>query len=171
MNSSSCHWWSVTTVNMTHCHTFKSSSTWHVQKVWSKIIITFCCCFFGSFFTGRKRKESESDQLQWNANLSIKFVTCKARRLKRAIRILLISYRQCFWYFAEKKQNFAGFSGANSRKYRPISRGKSQNSRKNRTISRDFRGRKVKISRKIGRFRGILAEKRSIFEGFSGANS
>ena len=41
-----------------------------------------------------------------------------------------------------------------------ISRGKSQNSRKNRMISRDFRGRKVKIRKKIGRFRGILAEKR-----------
>ena len=36
----------------------------------------------------------------------------------------------------KKKQNFAGFSGANSRKNRPISREKSQNSRKNRPISR-----------------------------------
>ena len=38
--------------------------------------------------------------------------------------------------FREKKENFAGFSGANSRKNRPI--------------ARDFRGRKVKIRRKIG---------------------
>ena len=68
----------------------------------------------------------------------------------------------------KKKQNFTGFSGANSRKYRPISRGKSQNSRKNRTISRDFRGRKVKIRRKIGRFRGILAEKSQISKDFQG---
>ena len=45
----------------------------------------------------------------------------------------------------KKKQNFAGFSGANSRKNRPI--------------SGDFRGRKVKIRRKISPFRGILAEK------------
>ena len=63
------------------------------------------------------------------------------------------------------------------------------NSRKNRPVSRDFRGEKVKIRGKIGRFRrifagekskfaekigqfrGILAEKRSIFQGFSGANS
>ena len=37
-------------------------------------------------------------------------------------------YHQGFWYFAEKKQNLAGFSGANSRKNRPI--------------SRDFRGKK-----------------------------
>ena len=36
----------------------------------------------------------------------------------------------------KKKQNFAGFSGANSRKNRPI--------------SRDFRGKKVKIRSKIG---------------------
>ena len=42
-----------------------------------------------------------------------------------------------------------------------------------------FRGKKSKISRdfqgqlqgKIGRFCGILAEKKSIFEGFSGENS
>ena len=39
----------------------------------------------------------------------------------------------------KKKQNFAGFSGANSRKNRPI--------------SRDFRGKKVKICGKIGQFR------------------
>ena len=53
----------------------------------------------------------------------------------------------------KKKQNFAGFSGANSRKNRRISREKSQNSRKNRPISRDFGGKK------------------SNFQGFSGANS
>ena len=35
------------------------------------------------------------------------------------------------------------------------------------TIGR-FHGRKFKIHRKIGRFCRILAEKRSIFEGFSG---
>ena len=73
-----------------------------------------------------------------------------------------------------KKQNFAGFSGANSRKNWPI--------------SRDFRGKKVKVRGTIGRFRAILreksqnsqknrpisrdfSEKKSIFEGFSGANS
>ena len=53
----------------------------------------------------------------------------------------------------KKKQNFAGFSGANSPKNRPISREKSQNLRKNRPVSRDFRGKK------------------SNFEGFSGPNS
>ena len=52
------------------------------------------------------------------------------------------------------KQNFAGFSGANSQKNRPI--------------SRDFRGRKVKIRRKIGGFRGILAEKSQISKDFRG---
>ena len=74
----------------------------------------------------------------------------------------------------KKKQNFAGFSGANSRKNRPI--------------SRDFRGKKVKIRGTIGRFRAIFegekskfeknrpisrdfSGKKSIFEGFSGANS
>ena len=59
--------------------------------------------------------------------------------------------------FAEKSADFAGFS-----------REKSQNSRNNRPISRDFRGRKVKIRRKIGRFRGILAEKSQISKDFQG---
>ena len=49
----------------------------------------------------------------------------------------------------KKKQNFAGFSGANSRKNRPISRG--------------FRGKKVKIRSKIGRIRGIFAGEKSKF--------
>ena len=88
----------------------------------------------------------------------------------------------------KKKQNFAGFSGANSRKNRLISRDfrgkKSQNLRK---IVR-FRGKKVKIRRKIGQFRGTCAgekskfaeksadfavfqRKKANFEDFSGANS
>ena len=74
----------------------------------------------------------------------------------------------------KRKQNFAGFSGANSRKNRPILRDfrgkkskfakksadfagfsleKSQNSQKNRPISRDFR------------------EKSQISKDFQGANS
>ena len=77
----------------------------------------------------------------------------------------------CLIFRGKKKQNFAGFAGANSRKNRPIFAGfsreksqnswnnrpisweKSQNSQKNRPISRDFSGKK------------------SNFEGFSGANS
>ena len=54
----------------------------------------------------------------------------------------------------KKKQNFAGFSGANSRKNQPI--------------LRDFHGKKVKIRGKIGRFRGILAEKSQITKDFQG---
>ena len=68
----------------------------------------------------------------------------------------------------KKKENFVGFSEANSRKNWPISREKSQNSWKNRPISRDFRGRKVKIRQKIIRFRGILAEKSQISKDFQG---
>ena len=59
--------------------------------------------------------------------------------------------------FAEKSADFAGFS-----------REKSQNSRNNRPISGDFRGRKVKIRRKIGPFRGILAEKSQFSKDFQG---
>ena len=54
----------------------------------------------------------------------------------------------------KKKQNFAGFSGANSRKNRPI--------------SRDFHEKKVKLRGKIGRFSGILAEKSQISKDFQG---
>ena len=50
-------------------------------------------------------------------------------------------------------QNFAGFSGANSRKNRPI--------------SRDFRGKKVKIRGTIGRFQAIFAGEKSKFAGKS----
>ena len=80
--------------------------------------------------------------------------------------------KQGFWYFAEKKAKFRGiFRGKFAEKsadFAGFSREKSQNSQKNWPISRDFRGSKVKISRKIGRFRGILAEKRQISKDFQG---
>ena len=78
----------------------------------------------------------------------------------------------------KKKQNFAGFSEANSQKNRLISREKSQKLRKNRLILLEkvrirgkigrCHGRKVKIRRKIGRFRGILAGKSQISKDFRG---
>ena len=49
----------------------------------------------------------------------------------------------------KKKQNFVGFSGANSRKNQPI--------------SQDFRGKKVKILGKIGQFCRIFAREKSKF--------
>ena len=49
----------------------------------------------------------------------------------------------------KKKQNLAGFSGANSRKNRPI--------------SWDFRGKKVKIRGTIGGFRAIFEGEKSKF--------
>ena len=80
-------------------------------------------------------------------------------------------FLQGFWYFAEKKAKFSGifrgkfaeksadFAGKKSKfaeqsaDFGRFSREKSQNSQKNRPISRDFSGKK------------------SNFEGFSGANS
>ena len=53
----------------------------------------------------------------------------------------------------KKMQNFTGFSGANSRKNRPI--------------SQDIRGKKVKIRGTIGRFCGIFAAEKSKFAGKS----
>ena len=78
------------------------------------------------------------------------------------------SIHQGFWYFAEKKQNFAGFSGANSRKNRPISREESQNSRKNRPISGIFAGKKSKFVEKSADFAGFRHKNvkfRRIFRG------
>ena len=72
-----------------------------------------------------------------------------------------IYIKQGFWYFAEKKENFAGFSGANSRDFQ----GKKV---KIRFKIGWFRGKKVKICGKIGRFRGILAEKSQISKDFRG---
>ena len=83
---------------------------------------------------------------------------------------LYFSSRQGFWYFTEKKAKFCGiFRGKFAEKsadFAGFSREKSQNLRKNRSISRDFRRRKVKIRRKIGRFRGLLAEKSQISKDF-----
>ena len=81
-------------------------------------------------------------------------------------------YIRGFWYFAEKKAKFRGiFRGKFAEKsadFAGLSREKSQNSRKNRPISQDFRRTRVKIRRKIGRFRGILAEKSKITKDFQG---
>ena len=74
---------------------------------------------------------------------------------------------QGFWYFAEKKAKFLGiFRGKFDKKsadFPEFSRGKkSKFAKKNRPISRDFRGSR----RKIGRFCGNLAEKSQISKDF-----
>ena len=61
---------------------------------------------------------------------------------------------QGFWYFAEKKEKFCG-----------IFRGKFVEKLANFA---EFLREKVKIRRKIGRFRGILAEKSQILKDFQG---
>ena len=72
--------------------------------------------------------------------------------------IMIVIFFFCIYRASDisrkKKQNFAGFLGAKLRKNRPI--------------SQDFSGRKVKIRRKIGRFRRILAEKSQITKDFQG---
>ena len=79
-----------------------------------------------------------------------------------------LSIGQGFWYFAEKKQNFAGFSRANSRKNWPISRDFRWKKVKIRGKIGRSCGRRVKIRRKIGQFCGILAEKSQISKDFQG---
>ena len=84
----------------------------------------------------------------------------------------LWAHKQGFWYFAEKKAKFRGiFRGKFAEKsadFAGFSREKSQNWRNNRPISGDFRGRKVKIRRKISHFAGFWRKKvkfRRIFWG------
>ena len=68
----------------------------------------------------------------------------------------------------KKKQNFAGFSGVNSRKNQPISREKKSKFAEKSANVGGFSREKVKIRGKIGRFRGILAEKSKISKDFQG---
>ena len=96
-------------------------------------------------FVGKSKGESGQEDvvsIKTCQNININKTVCQINRASDISR--------------KKKQNFAAFSGANSRKNRPISldfRGeKSQNSLKNQPILHDFCWRKVKILRKIGRF-------------------
>ena len=68
----------------------------------------------------------------------------------------------------KKNQNFTGFSRANSRKNRPILRDFRGKKVKIRGKIGRSRGKRVKIRRKIGRFRGILAQKSQISKDFQG---
>ena len=76
--------------------------------------------------------------------------------IKFLVISILLFYKQGFWYFAGKKAKFSGI-------FRGKFAEKSADFRGNR-----FRGRKVKICRKIGRFRGILAEKSQFSKDFQG---
>ena len=130
-----------------------SGAAWYLIGRWVEMIVC--------------TKHNEISCSKWNtSHLQDMF------SMKRLLMLQLYLSKQGFWYFAKKKQNFAGFSGANLRKNWPISRDfrgkKNQNSRINRPFSGDFRGRKVKIRRKIGPFRGILAEKSQFSKDFQG---
>ena len=84
--------------------------------------------------------------------------------------VVISLYRNSYYRASDisrkKKQNFAGFSGANSRKNRPISRDfRGENKSKFAKKSADFAGvyrQKVKF-RRI--FRGKFAEKSADFTG------
>ena len=68
----------------------------------------------------------------------------------------------------KKKQNFAGFSGVNSRKNQPIWREKKSKFAEKSANVAGFSREKVKIRGKIARFCGILAEKSKISKDFQG---
>ena len=106
--------------------------------------------------------------LIWCLFVSMKFFREMSSLFLDLCNIKNISYfLQGFWYFAEKKAKFRGiFRGKFAEKsedFAGFSREKSQNSQNNRPSSGNFRGRKVKIHRKIGPFRGISAGKKSNF--------
>ena len=86
--------------------------------------------------------------------------------------LIILCYLQGFWYFAEKKAKFHGiFRGKFAEKSTDcagFSREKKSKFAENSADFRDFSGEKVKIRGKIGRFRGILAEKSQISKDFQG---
>ena len=89
-------------------------------------------------FVGKSKGESGQEDvvnIKTCQNININKTVCQINRASDISR--------------KKKQNFAAFSGANSRKNRPI--------------SRDFRGKKVKIRSKIGPVRVIFAGEKSKF--------
>ena len=92
----------------------------------------------------------------------------------KILMTFLWSIRQGFSYFTEKKQNFAGFSGANSRKnhqFRGIFAGKKS---KFVEKSADFVGFSLEKSQNLQKNQPTSREfsrKKSNFEGFSWANS
>ena len=110
-------------------------------------------------------------QNRWHVQKQSGHLACD--NFHSTLKVEIISYKfiRASDISRKKKQNFAGLSGANSRKNRPI--------------SRDFRGKKSKFaaqsadfgrfsrersqnSRKIGPFRGILAEKSQFSKDFQG---
>ena len=111
-------------------------------------------------------------QLCCQALLQVKANLCKCNNLGGYFLHRYQKPRQGFWYFAEKKAKFRGiFRGKFAEKsadFAGFSREKSQNSRNNRPISGNFCGRKAKIRKKIGPFRGILAEKSQFLKDFQG---
>ena len=111
----------------------------HSPTVWHKI---FCGLMFFLYFAGTIVVRTD-----WFFLLAIIF--CQNQKVPGMDNIFRASDIS-----RKKKQNFAGFSGANSRKNRPISRDFRGKKVKIRSKVSRFRGKKVKIHRKIARFRG-----------------
>ena len=99
---------------------------------------------------------------RWSGKRLLPVFTCSSTLLVDLVFIICNFFGHALTglliFRGKKKKNFAGFSGANSRKNRPI--------------SGDFRGRKVKIRRKINfrrTFRGKFLGKSADFtENFGG---
>ena len=109
-----------------------SGAAWYLIGRWVEMIVC--------------TKHNEISCSKWNtSHLQDMF------SMKRLLMLQLYLSKQGFWYFAKKKQNFAGFSWANLRKNWPI--------------SRDFREKKIKIRGSIGRFQAIFTGEKSKFAG------
>ena len=133
-----------------HCLVFGFVCNWHLTL---HLIIRSVCqdvktaLIFSGLLVFRRKK----NKMLWDFQGQIRG---KISRFYRKCQ------RQGFWYFAEKKAKFRGiFRGKFAEKsadFAGFSREKSQNSQKNRPISRDFSGKKVNF-RRI--FRGKFLEK------------
>ena len=138
---------------------FLSWDIWHTSNCVSKEKETrkynfslskiFLKQYFGLNFRRLKVKQ-EPKSTEYEVLKRLNFVRFQGTCLNKC-------YRQGFWCFAEKKAKFRGiFRGKLAEKsadFAGFSREKSQNSQRNRRISRDF------------------SRKKSKFEAFSGANS
>ena len=106
-------------------------------------------CEFSTFFSG----------IECRLALSNVFMLHRVCRLVGLFSLIIILTSMPLYRASDisrkEKQNFAGFSGANSRKNRPISREKKSKFAENSADFRDFRGKKAKFAGKLADFVGF----------------
>ena len=149
-----------------------------------KMTVVYGSCLTGLLiFRGKKSKISRDFRGQIRGKIGRfrrifagkKSKFAENRPIPRDFRGRKVKIRRKIGWFhgilTEKSQISKDFHGQILRKigrFRRIFAGKKSKFAENRPIPRDFRGRKVKIRRKIGWFHGILTEKSQISKDFHG---